>query len=246
MASPPSSALAGAAVAAAALAPLVAGLADGLGLPAEARLPITRTCRTIALTLAPRITARRDVAEIARRLAGAVQDAARAAEPRDAAPLLYAAAVGTLDCVPVSASPSLTLEFAYARALAAGIEAACLGEAFLAAARSEFGDRIAATRAREEIAARVDAAAERVADALGQEVYGVLSACARECGAHLVAIASTLQPVIRVDATRSFPSTALAWSLYGDPARAAELLARNACGTPLFMPATFEAVGPGA
>ena len=52
------------------------------------------------------------------------------------------------------------------------------------------------------------------------------------------------QPVVRVEASRSFPSTALAWSLYGDPTRAEELVRRARCGTPLFMPATFEAVSP--
>ena len=29
-----------------------------------------------------------------------------------------------------------------------------------------------------------------------------------------------------------------------DPSRAAELLSRNSCGTPFFMPATFEALAP--
>ena len=50
--------------------------------------------------------------------------------------------------------------------------------------------------------------------------------------------------LIRAQAGRSFPSTALAWSLYADPTRAPELVARNRVGTPFHMPATFEALAP--
>ena len=42
----------------------------------------------------------------------------------------------------------------------------------------------------------------------------------------------------------SFPSTALAWRLYGDPARAEDLVARNRVATPLFMATNFEALAP--
>lgn len=246
MASPPSSALAGAAVSAVALAGLVNDLATAASLPPETGRAVAATCRTVVRVLGPRVTGRAHVGDIGRRLAGAVRDLARAAEPADVAPLLYDAAELAWIAVPVSASPRLTAEYGYAAVLAAGVATACLGEAFLAEARSGFADREAATRARARIAASVEAVADPVAGALGQEVYGILAAVARECGAHLVQMAATLQPVVRVGAARSFPSTALAWSLYGDPARAVDLVARNACGTPLFMPATFEAVSPGA
>ena len=42
------------------------------------------------------------------------------------------------------------------------------------------------------------------------------------------------------------PSTALAYALYGDPARGAELAARNAAGCPLFLGPTIEALSPSA
>ena len=39
---------------------------------------------------------------------------------------------------------------------------------------------------------------------------------------------------------------ALAWALYGDPSRAAELVERNRVGTSLFMPAAIDALSPDA
>lgn len=246
MASPPSSALAGAAVSAAALARIVADLATAANLPASVARDASRTCRSVERVFAPRVTGRAHVGLIGSRLATCVHDLARAAEPADVAPLLYGAAEACAAAIPVSASPRLTAEYAYAGALCQAVAVACLGEAYLAEARSGFAERAAATAARARIAASIEAVADPVAGALGQEIYGVLAAVAAECGAHLVRIAATLAPVVRVGAGKSFPSTAVAWSLYGDPARAPELIARNAVGTPLFMPASFEAVSPGA
>ena len=77
-----------------------------------------------------------------------------------------------------------------------------------------------------------------------QECDLVLQATARYATEFLVEEASELRPIVRVEAQRSWPSTALAWALYGDPARAQELVERNRVGTPLFLPATIEALSP--
>ena len=150
----------------------------------------------------------------------------------------------TRACAPSSASPVLTRAYSLAGAMCVAVEAACLGEAFLCEARTEFGDRQAASAARDRITAALDGAIDRVATALGQPAAFVLSTAAGQTCAHLVDLSGSLQPLIRAQAGRSFPSTALAWSLYADPTRAPELVARNRVGTPFHMPATFEALAP--
>lgn len=244
MASPPSSAVAGASVAASALADVLAGLSRTLPVPAESAQAGLSTARRIGLIWAPRLFTLRDAAQIGAALVSAAQALARNAAPSDAAASLYAAALATRSCAPSSASPSLTRAYGLARALCVSLEAACLGEAFLAEARSDFGDRQAAAAARDRITAALDGAVDRVAAALGQPAAFLLTSAAGQTCAHLVDLTGSLQPLVRVAAPRSMPSTAAAWSLYADPARAPELVARNRVGTPFHMPATFEAVVP--
>lgn len=245
MAAPPSSANAGAAVAAVALSGVVADLARTLPVPTAAAQAARTACRRVARSLAPRVGSPADVAAIARSLVGQVQALARAAEAADAAAALYATAAATRACAPVSASPALTRDYALARILCLSVEAAALGEAFLAEARTGFADRQSASAARLRIRGAYDGVSDRLAAGLGQAAALILDTAARETSAYLVQEAASLQPVVRVEAGRSAPAAALAWSLYGDPERAAELVARNAVGTPFFMPATIEAVSPG-
>lgn len=242
----PSGAVAGAAAGAMALAAILQDLAAGLPLPEADAGAVASTARRIAVVYAPRLTLRSEVAAVAGLLAVGVRSVARAARPRDAAPALYAAADAASVAYPTSASPALTRFYALARSLAAGVEAVALGEAFLAEARTEYADRRAATDARARVTAALDASTDRIAGALGPVVYARLAAVAREVSTHLARQAADLQPIVQVEAGRSYPSTAVAWTLYGDPARAPELVARNQVGTPLFMPARLEAVSPRA
>ncbi|WP_345819935.1 hypothetical protein ABC766_27275 [Methylobacterium fujisawaense] len=244
MASPPSSAIAGAAVSAVALADVIAGLARGLPLPAETSQSAVSTCRRIAGIAAPRLFTLSNAAAIAADLILTVQTVARDAAPADASAGLYAAAAATRSCAPTSASPVLTQAYSLARALCVSVEATCLGEAFLCEARTDFGDRQAASAARDRITAAMEGTIDRVAGTLGQPAAFVLTTAAGQTCAHLVDLSGSLQPLIRAQAGRSFPSTALAWSLYADPNRAPELVARNRVGTPFHMPATFEALAP--
>lgn len=244
MASPPSSAIAGAAASAMALADVIAGLARGLPLPAETSQSAVSTCRRIAGIAAPRLFTLTNAAAITVDLISTVQMVARDAAPADASAGLYAAAAATQACAPTSASPVLTQAYSLARALCVSVEAACLGEAFLCEARTDFGDRQAASAARDRITVALEGAIDRVAGTLGQPAAFVLTTAAGQTCAHLVDLSGSLQPLIRAQAGRSFPSTALAWSLYADPARAPELVARNRVGTPFHMPATFEALAP--
>lgn len=246
MASPPSSAIAGAAVSAVALADVIAGLTRGLPLPTETAQPALSACRRIASIAAPRLFTLTGAAAIAAELIATVQKVARDAASADASAGLFDAALAARACAPSSASPVLTQAYSLARAMCVAVEAACLGEAFLCEARTDFGDRQAASAARDRITAALDGAIDRVAAALGQPAAFVLSTAAGQTCAHLVDLSGSLQPLIRAQASRSFPSTALAWSLYADPTRAPELVARNRVGTPFHMPASFEAVAPKA
>lgn len=242
----PGGALAGAAVSAAALAGIVDDFVSGLPMSESTAMGVVVAMRRVVRVSAPRITVPADVAAISTILIVHIQAGARAATPRDAADRLYEAAARSSGAYPASASPALTREYGLARALAAGVETACLGEAFLAEARTAFPDRQAATEARNRITAAMDGATDRIAAILGQPTIAVLSAAARECSAFLVRNAADLQPIVSVDAMRSYPSTAVAWALYGDPQRAGELIERNRVGTPLFMPASIEAISPKA
>lgn len=244
MASPPSSALAGAAVAGGALAGVLTALVRGLPATSDSAKAALVTARRVARFDAPQVSTRSDVARIAVDLIAATQTLARSATPSDVAQLLYTAAAATQACAPASASPALTRAYALARALCAALEVACLGEAFVAEARTGFTDRQSADAARTRIRTSFDAAADRIAAALGQPTLILLDTAARQTSATLVTEAASLKPVIKVTAMASFPAAALAWSLWGDPERAGELLARNRIGTPFFMPASFEALSP--
>lgn len=244
MASPPSSAIAGAAVAAQALSLVLAGLARTLPVPVETAQAALSMARRIERIRAPRLVTRADAGAVAADLVSAVQALSRDASPADASAGLYAAATSTRACAPTSASPVLTQAYGLARALCVSLEAACLGEAFLAEARTPFGDRPAAAAARDRINAALAGAIDRVAAALGQVPATALATAAGHACAYLVIQSGSLQPLVQIGAPRSLPAAAWAWILYGDPARATELLARNACGMPFFMPATFEALAP--
>lgn len=62
--------------------------------------------------------------------------------------------------------------------------------------------------------------------------------------AYLVRIGLDLKPIVRVTAGARLPSTLMAWQLYGDPARAIDLVDRNDIATPFAMPTLFDAEQP--
>lgn len=237
---------AGSYAAARALAQALLATTRQLALTGAVATEAARAADLVQTVLAPRITGTDRVAEIGEVLVAALRAIGTDAAPRDAAPAFFAMASAAAQVVPVTASPGLTRQNALARALAACVEAAALGEAFLAEARTDHTDRRAAAAARARIARAVDAATDRIARNAGGTVYGIVSEVARVCSEHLVTVSNDLRPLVQVQTPRSMPATALAWALYGDPARAEELVARNRVGASLFMPTTIEAVSPSA
>lgn len=62
--------------------------------------------------------------------------------------------------------------------------------------------------------------------------------------AYLVRVGLDLKPIVRVTAGARLPSTLLAWQLYGDPARAVDIVDRNDVATPFAMPTLLDAEQP--
>lgn len=236
-----------AAVTARALALVLEATTARLPLDPATVLGSRRTSYAVAALAAPAIRTVADVAAIGSTMVAAAAALRRAADPADAAPAFYDAAAGAALAVPTFASLARTRSAALGRLLAECLEAAWLGEAFVAEARSDFADQPAAIAARKRIALAMDGALDRLAAAgVGTGVLDLLGSVARTASDHIAVVTTDLKPVQRVTTATSMPSTALAWQLYDDPARAPELVARNRVATPLFMPTVFTALAKGA
>lgn len=113
--------------------------------------------------------------------------------------------------------------------------------ACFATVRADYSARQDAAAARSALSARADAAYARIGEA-GAEVLDWIVRLVGETVLSLSALVASRVPVVRVETGISLPSTLLAWDLYGDPSRAAEIVRRNRTGTPLIMPVGFEAL----
>lgn len=111
-----------------------------------------------------------------------------------------------------------------------------------AALRAEYGAQPDAVAARGEVAARAEAAYPAIGAAFGFEVLDFVTRLAGTVAVELSRIAASRAPLVRVETGLSLPSSLLAWDLYGDPLRGAELAERNRCGTAMVMPVVFEAL----
>lgn len=228
---------------------LAAGLQDlGAGLPlsAGAALALRRTVYLLDGVLAPRITSTVDMATIGRTFVAAAAAIAADVSVDDGAPAFSRAAGAAAIAAPRFTSPALTIAGSFGRALAACVEAAYLGQSFVAEAKRSFGDQESALAARARIGAAIESGIDRIANGAGQEVVALLQRVALTAGDHLATVATDLRPVVQVATRRSAPSTALAFGLYGDPTRAPELVARNKVACSLFMPTKLQAIAPDA
>jgi prophage DNA circulation protein len=113
----------------------------------------------------------------------------------------------------------------------------------VAIVRVDYASRRDAMKARERFAATVAPVVE-TAGAFSGEAFGWISEITGEAALALSRAAADRAPVVRVEAGISMPSTVLAHRLYGDATRAGELVERNRVATPVFMPATIEALSP--
>lgn len=121
-------------------------------------------------------------------------------------------------------------------------EQVCLAAALsLATVRRDYLAQQDAARTRESLSALLLPVVEASAD-LGADVFEWLSGVTGEMALELSRVAADRAPLVRVETGLSMSAARLAYDLYGDPARAPELVGRNKVATPVFMPVTFEAV----
>lgn len=114
----------------------------------------------------------------------------------------------------------------------------------LALVSADYLSRQDARRARERISPTVDPVLEEIGAGLDVSVHEWLTRVAAVAAADLSDTAANRAPLVMVRTEKSMPATALAYALYGDATRAAELVDRNLISTPAFMPTGFEAVSP--
>lgn len=110
-----------------------------------------------------------------------------------------------------------------------------------AAVRADYPARPDAVGARQRIAAAADALYSELGVA-GHDAVDFISRLAGATVLSLSSIAASRAPLVRVETAVSLPSTLIAFDLYGDPSRAAELVARNKAATPMVMPGVIEAL----
>ncbi|MEP9378383.1 hypothetical protein ABLE91_16830 [Aquabacter sp. CN5-332] len=114
--------------------------------------------------------------------------------------------------------------------------------ACFAAVRADYPARPDAQAARAALSARGDGVIDQAGAAYGAEVFGWLNRLVGEAVVQVSQIAATRAPLVRVETGLSLPSSLIAYDLYGDPSRGADLVARNRTGTPMAMPVVLEAL----
>lgn len=115
--------------------------------------------------------------------------------------------------------------------------------ACFAVVRADYAARQDAQAARAALSARADAVIDDAGVAFGADLHAWLVRLAGETVVQISALAASRAPLVRVETGLSLPSSLLAYDLYGDPERGAELVARNRAATPLVMPIALEALG---
>lgn len=83
---------------------------------------------------------------------------------------------------------------------------------------------------------------DRAAGADAADLYVALVEARGTAIEYLSRVIADLAPVVTIEAPIGMPSLYWGYRLYGDPNRAAELVARNGVRHPSFMPATFSAL----
>jgi len=183
--------------------------------------------------------------DLADRLLGDVED--RAAAARLA---VVAQSAGTDGVAALLSLARLIGEAAEVEAMTVALASATADEvltrvalfvvACFAAVRADYPTRQDAVAARIYIAATADALYPLAAPA-GPDAVDFVVRLAGSVVTGLSALATSRAPLVRVEINMSAPSALMAWQMYADPARGAEIVRRNRVATPMLMPAAFEA-----
>lgn len=143
---------------------------------------------------------------------------------------------------PSGQSGSSTIDYANRVALWAIGDLVLLSALTQATISAPYASRDDAVAARAPLLAAFDAGLNAAAGGLNADVYVAIENLRDAATRALAAVAANLSPLTVVAANASMPSLYWAWRLYGDPLRAADLVARNAVRHPSFMPETFVAL----
>lgn len=130
-------------------------------------------------------------------------------------------------------------------ALVTVLRVAALAQMVETLVMTDFTDRRQAIQARADVAELIDAELERLS-ALGDQTQGLWDGLADLQGRAAEMLSreiADLAPVLVVTAPREMPDLWWANRLYGDAARAGEIVGRNRVRHPLFMPAELEVLG---
>lgn len=216
----------------------LSAIADLLRLSPEAKAPVSLALNDATVALAGLAV---DPAGFGRSVAAVAVAIGDAADPGLLAGVL--ADLGPPADAPaaqVSRGTAVTIaeNAAVAVAITASARALALGEV---QGRRTYADRPEAVAARAEAMAVFDDALARIGRA-GLDLLDSLSAMAGIVAELAQRQEADLAPLITVSANRPLPALVWAFSLYGDPSRADELVTRSGASHPGFLPERFEAL----
>lgn len=202
----------------------LAAIADASGVLGTDRVKVADLSRQILSLNAEPVSAAADITDFVVETTQVIAQAGAAAATADA----FAAEVAR----PGNDAMSLVTSAAFAAGFC------------LALVSADYLSRQDARRARERISPTIDPVLEAIGAGLDVAVHEWLTEVAATASSDLSDTAANRAPLVMVRTERSLPATALAYALYGDAARAGELVTRNAIATPAFMPTAFEAISP--
>lgn len=172
-------------------------------------------------------------------------------EPVAQAANVAAAIVATCGAIADAADPAGAIDAFALAAVPAGddvfdlVSAAAFAAGFCQTlAAGDYLSRQDARRARDRISPVVDPVLDALSGGLDVSVNEWLSDIAATAASDLSSTAANRAPLVNIQTEISLPATALAYALYGDAARAGEIVSRNSVATPAAMPVLFEAIAP--
>lgn len=112
----------------------------------------------------------------------------------------------------------------------------------LIAVSIDIETRAEAKTLRATLSKYADHLADQLGTVAGFEVAEQLTVCVGLAVRSLSFRSANLAPAVMVENEASLPAARIAWEMYGDPERAAELVERNGIATPALMPVRIEAL----
>ena len=147
---------------------------------------------------------------------------------------------------PVQTQANLTTTAVRAAANAAAVSSVVRLAALTAYAeammRKTYAARPDGVAARAEIAERFDNELSNTPGAVYADLFRAIDDLSGRVVEYLSQVINDLAPLINIEIAKKLPAVYLAFRLYADPLRDAELIARNQVRNPAFMPQTFVAL----